>query len=1060
MKKRPSHHSRRSRDTIEGFNRGHRNLIPHPPKDDVRLNLPNESAYSLSFQSSSSFDKFSHLVGFLPRTSLYGSALQKLDDSAGTLIKKDSEKDEQVDSFQVMETGKVIQEREIDIDGEIDENEEDDDDDDNFDEDHDDDDDDDDEEEEEYDTAVSDGDDKTQKVTLTDEAYIHKETALVDEEEGHENRDKNSLSVHSSKDPFMLRFSGSSYEEVAEMSNIVSAEAALKASRVLTSIDKVGSTLHVNAIGANPIVEDGSLLHGGAINVHISASVGEAADDVKDMISLLKDSKQSQPGTNYSLYSTPFVDLSSLTGGCVEKSLVKAWNTTYGSEPATLLSELRKSVDPSLSQNLTPLQFSLWKPLSSYRDIHFTLRSFDNGKEIRTLSALHVANHLLKARNLISGHDRQINEALIRAEEVKKDKLMKKDELKQTKNKNQNGSFQLNEEIRAAGNIHGIESAAISIPEFRDQGFSRPRVLVLLPHRHSALQFVRSLIRLLTEGSERQVANRKRFFDEFTEADESKAGENDADDELDCVKAVLSKISQSVHDMMSDDDNFDDYENNEDGDISNDSVTEHEFSSTYPFSKFRQGWPKHLKKKVEHARLMKRLALAQRNETDSEDNNDDISDEKTSLIKQQRGSNNRGRKRHKADRTERSQSALQKECILGSTALYEAAVVKKAKALEQKALRSERENRYAFLNPTPKDFKKTFAGNIDDDFKLGISLSRKQMKLYSPFYESDLIIASPLGLRRVMGGEGEGKREIDFLSSIEVVIVDEADILLQQNWHHVKDIFSALNVMPLSSQHTDFSRVREGDLAGTLRFNRQTIVFSSYYDAEISSLMKKSCYNAIGGRIFLCSGRYRGSIMNVVPTIRQSFINVSTTSLPRVTLTGVADSNDSRIDTFKSLVLPLLKQRRTVDGEDKSAQQPHTLIFIPSYFDYVRLRNLLDSEEVEFSTCSEYSDDRDIATVRKSFRRGDSTTILVTERFHFFRRVKFWGVQHVVFYGPPRVANSYPEVLNWIKETHLDRGEDTNEARSINTSLLLYSKFDSLQIERICGSERALGMFS
>jgi len=1039
MKKRLS---RRARFRDDGFNRGHRNFIYHPPNDNVRLEQHQESAVTHSSQSLSFSDDITKLLGFLPQP--LTSALERLDNSAGVLRKNGTEEDERVDDFEVMEVRKVIQQRKIDIDGEVDENE---------------DDDNDDEEKgiDNYDPAVNDfDDDKTQKDSMTDEVFCHEETSIVDEEiRGNQNKNP---SANSSKDPFMLRFSDSSNKVTDVLSNIVSTEAAVKVSRELTSIDEAGAALPTNSIGANPFFEDGSLLHGGAMNVHISASIGEADDEMKDVISVLKDSKRSR-GTNSSLFSAPFVDLSSLTGGCVDKFLADAWNTTYGSESAIFLSEL-PSQKPSLSQNFTPLQFSLWKPLSSYRDIYFTLRSFDNAREIRTLSALHVANHLLKARNLVVGHDRQISEALLKVEEVKKDKLLKKDELKLPKDKNQNGPFRLKEERNTDGSAHETASATVSIPEFCDQGFSRPRVLVLLPHRHSALQFVRSLIRLLTEGSERQVANRKRFFDEFTEADESKAGENYEDEDLDSVKAVLSKIPRSVRELMSDDDNFDDDKEADDGNPSNDSVDDCEAISTYPFSKFRQGWPKHLKKKLEHARSMQRLAIAQRNETDSDDTNDDISDETTNLIKRQQGSNNRGRKRHKADRTERSLSALEEESILGSTAVYEATVVKKAKVLKQKELRREKEKRYSHLNPTPKDFKKTFAFNIDDDFKLGISLSRKQMKLYSPFYESDLIIASPLGLRRVMGGEGEGKREIDFLSSIEVVVVDEADILLQQNWQHVKDIFSALNVMPLSSQHTDFSRVREGDLAGTLRFNRQTIVFSSYYDAEISSLMKKSCYNAIGGRIFLCSGQYRGSITNVVPSIRQSFINVSKTSLPRVTLTGVADSDDSRIDTFKSLVLPLLKQRRTVDGEDKSAQQPHTLIFIPSYFDYVRLRNLLDSEEVEFSTCSEYSDDRDIATARKSFRRGDSTTILVTERFHFFRRVKFWGVQHVVFYGPPRVANSYPEVLNWIKEKHLDRGEDTNEARSISTSLLLYSKFDSLQIERICGSERALGMFS
>jgi len=662
---------------------------------------------------------------------------------------------------------------------------------------------------------------------------------------------------------------------------------------------------------------------------------------------------------------------------------------------------------------------------------------------------------LSKARNLVSGHDRQIKEALLRMEEVKRDKMLKRDALNQARRSDRNDSLPPVEEGDVAGGTHENAAVAVSVPEFRDQGFSRPRVLVLLPHRHSALLFVRSLMRLLTEGGERQVANRGRFFTEFSESNEGGTGENvdeeekvESSIEKDGAKAVLLKVPRAVREMMSDDE----FDNDETVDAVNDSENGEESHSieTYPFSKHRQGWPRHLKKKLENARSMQRHSILQQNETDSDDD-DNVMNDDVSVIKRHRGAGGRGRKRHKADRTDRSLSALQKESILASTAAYEVSLEKKAKALERKAMKREREKIYALLNPVPMDFKKTFTGNIDDDFKLGISLSRRQMKLYSPFYESDLIVASPLGLRRVMGGDGEEKREIDFLSSIEVVIVDEADLILQQNWQHVKDIFSALNVTPLSPQHTDFSRVREGDLAGTLRFNRQTIILSSYADAEISSLMKRSCYNAVGGQVIFRAGAYNGSISRVMPTIRQSFVDVSTTSLPRASLKTVTEIDDARLETFKTLVLPLLKPRRSAGGEEKSAQQPLTLIFIPSYFDYVRLRNLLDAEEVEFCTCSEYSDDKDIATSRKSFRQGDSTTILVTERFHFFRRVKFWGIKHVVFYGPPRVAYSYAEVLDWVEEeTSAKREEGT-----LKTILLLYSKFDGLQLERICGSERA-----
>jgi len=47
-----------------------------------------------------------------------------------------------------------------------------------------------------------------------------------------------------------------------------------------------------------------------------------------------------------------------------------------------------------------------------------------------------------------------------------------------------------------------------------------------------------------------------------------------------------------------------------------------------------------------------------------------------------------------------------------------------------------------------------FAGNVDDCFRIGIGVTSKQLKLYSEFYHSDILVASPLGLRTVIGGEG------------------------------------------------------------------------------------------------------------------------------------------------------------------------------------------------------------------------------------------------------------------------------------------------------------------
>jgi U3 small nucleolar RNA-associated protein 25 len=93
-----------------------------------------------------------------------------------------------------------------------------------------------------------------------------------------------------------------------------------------------------------------------------------------------------------------------------------------------------------------------------------------------------------------------------------------------------------------------------------------------------------------------------------------------------------------------------------------------------------------------------------------------------------------------------------------------------------------------------------------------VYLSRKSIKLYSEFYSSDIIISSPIGLVTLINEAETAKKEekdTDFLTSIEIAVLDYVDVILMQNWSHVLTVFEHLNRIPTNQHGTDFMRIRE-----------------------------------------------------------------------------------------------------------------------------------------------------------------------------------------------------------------------------------------------------------
>ncbi|XP_038617328.1 digestive organ expansion factor homolog [Tachyglossus aculeatus] len=332
----------------------------------------------------------------------------------------------------------------------------------------------------------------------------------------------------------------------------------------------------------------------------------------------------------------------------------------------------------------------------------------------------------------------------------------------------------------------------------------------------------------------------------------------------------------------------------------------------------------------------------------------------------------------------------------------------------------------------PEDYEAVFAGNIDDHFRIGVAILRKGIRLYAPFYSSDILIASPLGLRTIVGGEGEKKRDFDFLSSLEILIIDQADIYLMQNWEHVLHLMNHVNLLPLESHGVDFSRVRMWSLNNWSKYYRQTLLFGALQDPQVNSIFNKYCVN-YRGQVAVRNAPVTGSISHVLVQLPHVFQRLEVESLLSVM--------DARFHFFVDKVLP----------QYRDAVMSHTLIYIPSYFDFVRLRNYFKKEELSFTQICEYSKRSDISRARHFFLKGEKQFLLFTERFHFYKRYTIKGIRNLIFYELPTYPHFYSEVCNMLKAMS---GSD----EATWTCTALYSKFDAQKLAAVVGVDRGAQM--
>ncbi|CAJ0584325.1 unnamed protein product, partial [Mesorhabditis spiculigera] len=313
-----------------------------------------------------------------------------------------------------------------------------------------------------------------------------------------------------------------------------------------------------------------------------------------------------------------------------------------------------------------------------------------------------------------------------------------------------------------------------------------------------------------------------------------------------------------------------------------------------------------------------------------------------------------------------------------------------------------------------ESFKEMMAGNVDDCFRVGIAFSKKEFKLYANFAKSDIILCSPLGLRMMLNGDaGEDSH---YLSSIQIAVVDKCHILYQQNWEHVLAAFNWLNKKP-SKIETDIRRVRPLYLEDHAKYYCQTLIFSEYQHEQFSSLAMRQTF---------C---HRGLVWHFPDRQELNKVNVPICQeFHRVKVDKADDASELRFNYFKDKVLGKLEQ--------------HTLVFVPSYFDFVRLRNYMNTSLESFVQCHEYAPDNKLGRARDMFFHGRKKLLLMTERLHFYKRFHIRGVKNIVFYQLPSDPRFYSDIVNMA----CPEGERLK-------SILIYTPLDRFRLSNVFGQE-------
>ena len=325
--------------------------------------------------------------------------------------------------------------------------------------------------------------------------------------------------------------------------------------------------------------------------------------------------------------------------------------------------------------------------------------------------------------------------------------------------------------------------------------------------------------------------------------------------------------------------------------------------------------------------------------------------------------------------------------------------------------------------------RELFKGHYDDanydDFIIGVTFYHGRFKLqFIRNAESlcgvDVIIASPLALSRISAADKKSNRirdkflraqaeqadqessetelvpVMDFLTGIEMLVVDRIDALAMQNWYNCCDIVSRVSSPAIATVSADINRIEEKFLTPeSACAARQNILLagSIMMDEYLSLPLRHDRVVRVGTTESSGIALHKALKLKIK---QQFFIRVPGCLL------------DHFKSTFWKEVGNEIRQLIVVVADTEQ------LAPLLEFFDEEGIVDCCLSE----TTLSDIGGKRrkQMKSTLKSFREGDIRVIVVTERLLWYQRIRITGGRHVVFFGAPKTDSVYSDILADIQD--------------------------------------------